>query len=162
MQYLQSPVGLLKLCAEDGALRKIAVVQERGEESPDAVTREAARQLEEYFAKKRREFIIELQPCGTPFQKKVWAAMCRIPYGKLATYGQLAAAMGRPTACRAVANAVGKNPLLILCPCHRVVASKGLGGFSAGLALKRRLLAVENMVIAEKSAFSEKFLFTFD
>lgn len=161
VQYIHSPLGFLKLCAEDGKLREIAVMQERGAESPDTVTREAARQLEEYFAGKRREFTLETQPHGTVFQKEVWRAMCRIPYGKVATYGSLAAAIGRPSACRAVANAVGRNPLLILFPCHRVVATNGLGGFSAGLALKHRLLSGEKIEIAEKTAFSEKFLFTF-
>ena len=98
---------------------------------------------------------------GTAFQQAVWTALRRIPYGKVTTYGALAAAIGRPTACRAVANAVGKNPVLILLPCHRVVASGGIGGFTGGLHLKRRLLSVESIEIAEKTPFSEKFLFTF-
>ena len=77
------------------------------------------------------------------------------------TYGELAAAIGQPTACRAVANAVGKNPLLIFIPCHRVVGASGLGGFSAGLEAKRALLTLEGVQISEKSPFSEKFFFTF-
>ena len=162
VQYLPGPLGLLRLSAQEGKLREIAVVTEQGPESPDETTRKTAAQLEEYFSGKRREFTVELAPVGTAFQQAVWTALRRIPYGKVTTYGALAAAIGRPTACRAVANAVGKNPVLILLPCHRVVASGGIGGFTGGLHLKRRLLTVESIEIAEKTPFSEKFLFTFD
>ena len=161
VQYLPSPLGLLRLSAREGKLREIAVVAERGLESPDETTRKTAAQLEEYFSGKRREFTVDLAPEGTAFQQAVWSALRRIPYGKVTTYGALAAAIGRPRACRAVANAVGKNPVLILLPCHRVVASGGIGGFTGGLHLKRRLLTVESIEIAEKTPFSEKFLFTF-
>lgn len=161
VQYLPSPLGLLKLRAQEGILREIAVVTEQGIESPDETTQKTAAQLEEYFAGKRREFTVELAPVGTAFQRSVWAALRSVPYGKVTTYGALAAAIGKPTACRAVANTVGKNPILILLPCHRVVASGGIGGFTGGLHLKRRLLQVESIEIAEKAPFSEKFLFTF-
>ncbi len=161
VQYLPSPLGLLKLRAQEGILREIAVVTEQGIESPDETTQKTAAQLEEYFAGKRREFTVELAPVGTAFQRSVWAALRSVPYGKVTTYGALAAAIGKPTACRAVANAVGKNPILILLPCHRVVASGGIGGFTGGLHLKRRLLQVESIEIAEKAPFLEKFLFTF-
>ena len=161
IQYLPSPLGLLRLRAQGGKLREIAVVTEQGLESPDETTQKTAAQLEEYFAGKRREFTVDLAPMGTAFQCAVWAALRSVPYGKVTTYGALAAAIGKPTACRAVANAVGKNPILILLPCHRVVASGGIGGFTGGLHRKRRLLQVESIEIPEKAAFSEKFLFTF-
>lgn len=81
---------------------------------------------------------------ATPFQRAVWEALLRIPVGETRTYGQLAAAIGRPKAARAVGQACGANPIPVLIPCHRVVAgSGGLGGFSGGLEWKRRLLAVE-------------------
>ena len=161
IQYLPSPLGLLRLSAQGGKLREIAVVTEQGTQCPDETTQKTATQLEEYFSGKRREFTVDLAPMGTAFQRAVWAALRSVPYGKVTTYGTLAAAIGRPTACRAVANAVGKNPILILLPCHRVVASGGIGGFTGGLHRKRRLLQVESIEIPEKAAFSEKFLFTF-
>lgn len=161
VQYLQSPLGLLRLSAQDGALYEIAPAEMAGEESPDAATREAARQLEEYFAGKRKEFTLSLAPRGTAFQKDVWAALARVPYGSVVTYAQLAAASGRPSACRAAANAVGKNPLLVVLPCHRVVASDGLGGFSAGLDRKRWLLHHEQVDFSEKRRFEQKYFFTF-
>jgi O-6-methylguanine DNA methyltransferase len=80
---------------------------------------------------------------GTPFQQAVWKALLQIPCGETRTYGQIAEQIGRPRAARAVGQAVGSNPLPIVVPCHRVVASTGLGGFGGGLAMKKRLLALE-------------------
>lgn len=160
-QYISSPLGLLKLTASSGKLRSLQLTSEQGTVCPDETTQLAKKELDAYFCGKGKEFTVELAPEGTAFQQAVWAAMAQIPYGKVATYGQLAKAVGRPKACRAVANAVGRNPLLILLPCHRVVSSRGLGGFSAGLPAKRRLLALETIEIKEKTVISEKFLFTF-
>ena len=126
------------------------------------LSNEVVKLKQEYFEKKRKEFNIFFIPMGTPFQLQVWSKMAQIPYGKIVTYGQLAAAIGQPTAARAVANAVGENPFLIFLPCHRVVAADGLGGFSAGLEAKRALLRLEGVEISENTAFSEKFLFTFE
>ena len=85
-----------------------------------------------------------LAPIGTPFQLQVWQALTEIPRGETRSYRQIAERIGRPSAVRAVANAIGRNPLLWLVPCHRVIASDGtLGGFSAGIELKRRMLASE-------------------
>ncbi len=160
--YLESPIGLLRIGTDQRKLRSVRLVEEREAEQPNPVTERAIEQLEEYFAGKRQQFSIVSMPSGTPFQLQVWGAVKRIPYGKVATYGQIASAIGQPTACRAVANAVGQNPALIFCPCHRVVAAGGLGGFSAGLEAKRKLLALEGVEIVGKSPFSEKFLFTFE
>ncbi len=129
---------------------------EGGESDP-----ELERQLAQYFAGERRSFALPLRPVGSAFQLAVWAAMCRIPYGRVVSYGQLAAALGRPRACRAVAQAVAHNPLLLLQPCHRVVAAEGLGGFRAGVEKKRLLLRMEGIEITEKTGISEKFFFTF-
>jgi methylated-DNA-[protein]-cysteine S-methyltransferase len=104
----------------------------------------ASRQLAEYFAGARREFSLELAPHGTEFQLRVWRALGEIPYGTVRNYGDVARAIGQPGAARAVGGAVGSNPLPIVIPCHRVIASDGtIGGFSGGLAIKHRLLAIE-------------------
>ena len=161
VQYLASPIGVLRLCADQRKLRQITPVPAAEQDFPDAVTEQAAAELQEYFSGKRTEFTVAALPHGTAFQQKVWSALSRVPYGRVVTYGELAAAIGQPTACRAVANAVGKNPLLIFIPCHRVVGASGLGGFSAGLEAKRALLTLEGVQISEKSPFSEKFFFTF-
>ena len=160
-EYLETPLGLLRLTASETALCRVDLSEKPGERAPNTITREAALQLSEYFSKKRESFSVPLAPQGTPFQKCVWAALKKIPYGKVVTYGQLAAAVGNAEAVRAAASAVGKNPFPILLPCHRVVAAKGLGGFAWGLNAKRTLLQLEDIEIPKKTAFSENFLFTF-
>ena len=160
-QYFQSPIGCLRIDADQRKLRSVSIVAETDEDLPSEISQRAASQLQEYFEKKRKEFNIFFLPMGTPFQMQVWSKLSEIPYGRVVTYGQLAAAIGQPTAVRAVANAVGENPFLIFLPCHRVVAADGLGGFSAGLEAKRTLLQLEGVEISENTAFSEKFLFTF-
>ena len=162
VRFLNSPVGVLRLTAVNGKISEITLTDKAGENAPDAATDCAAAQLMEYFDGKRKEFSMEIAPQGTPFQRAVWEKLAEVPFGRVVTYGELARAIGRPTACRAVANAVGKNPLLIVFPCHRVVAANGLGGFSAGIAVKRALLRLERVIISEKTVFSEKFFFTFD
>ena len=162
VEFYNSPIGILKLTADQRKLRGLERVECAEESCPNFVTEQARTQLEEYFAQKREEFSVFFLCNGTEFERLVWTKLSEIPYGKVVTYSQLAAAIGQPTACRAVANAVGKNPFLILLPCHRVVAANGLGGFSAGLEAKRKLLELEGVEISENSAFSEKFLFTFD
>lgn len=105
---------------------------------------EAEEQLTEYFAGVRREFDLPLAPKGTPFQQAVWAQLLQIPYGESCTYGQLAAALGKPSASRAVGNACRSNPLAILIPCHRVVGANGsLTGYTGGLDVKEYLLELE-------------------
>ena len=103
-----------------------------------------AAQLGEYFAGKRREFDLDLAPYGTDFQLRVWQALREIPYGAVRNYGDIARAIRQPGAARAVGQANGCNPLPIVIPCHRVIASDGtIGGYSGGLAIKHRLLALE-------------------
>ncbi len=104
---------------------------------------EAAGEMEEYLSGSRKEFTVPVAPEGTDFQKEVWGAMQDIPYGSTATYGEIAKEIGRPGAARAVGMACGANPIPIIIPCHRVVASNGIGGYSGGLAIKRRLLGME-------------------
>lgn len=105
---------------------------------------EAEEQLTEYFAGVRREFELPLAPKGTPFQKAVWAQLLQIPYGTTRTYGQIAAALGKPAASRAVGSACHSNPLAILIPCHRVVGANGsLTGYASGMDIKEYLLELE-------------------
>ena len=101
-------------------------------------------QLSEYFAGNRREFDLPLNARGTAFQKRVWTALCDIPYGETASYGATATAIGTPTASRAVGLANGQNPISIVVPCHRVVGADGsLTGYGGGIEAKRWLLAHE-------------------
>ncbi len=111
---------------------------------PSPVLTATLEQLREYTEGRRREFDLPLAPRGTPFQRQVWDAVSRIPYGETRGYGELARELGRPTAARAVGAAVGANPLCVVVPCHRVVGASGrLTGYAYGLPLKRRLLALE-------------------
>ena len=107
------------------------------------VLRRASQQLLEYFAGTRTAFDLPLALGGTTFQRSVWDELGRIPYGRTITYGELAHRVGRPRGPRAVGQANGRNPIPIVVPCHRVVASDGIGGYSGGLAVKRALLALE-------------------
>jgi methylated-DNA-[protein]-cysteine S-methyltransferase len=106
-----------------------------------------ADELRDYFAGRLREFSTPLHLVGTPFQRAVWDRLLQIPYGEVRTYGQVAAAVGRPGGARAIGQAARSNPVGIIVPCHRVVASGGLGGYSgadpANLEYKKALLALE-------------------
>lgn len=104
----------------------------------------AGKELDEYFAGSRREFTLPLAPEGTAFRRSVWEALAGVEYGATLTYGALASRLGRPSAVRAVASAVGANPLSLFVPCHRIVAAGGLsGGYAGGLDAKRYLLELE-------------------
>jgi methylated-DNA-[protein]-cysteine S-methyltransferase len=106
---------------------------------------QAARELAEYFAGRRRQFETPLEPIGTAFQRSVWAALATIPYGRTLSYAALADALGRPGAARAVGAANARNPLSLFLPCHRVLGSGGaLTGYAGGLERKRWLLAHEH------------------
>jgi methylated-DNA-[protein]-cysteine S-methyltransferase len=112
--------------------------------SADPLLIDAADQLRAYFAGELREFDIPLAPSGTAFQRQVWSAVSAIPYGATATYSEIAAAVGRPSARRAVGAANGRNPLPVIVPCHRIVgAAGGLTGYGGGLDRKRSLLDLE-------------------
>lgn len=101
-------------------------------------------ELSAYFAGALTHFSVPIQTIGTPFQQRVWNALCQIPYGSTCSYATLAAKIGQPTACRAVANANGGNRLSLIVPCHRVIRSSGeLGGYGGGLDRKQFLLAHE-------------------
>jgi len=148
---MESPVGMLRLVAEELGLRTVWFVRGRKEEKPDAEWKEDAaffveviRQLNAYFAGELREFEIPLLMLGTDFQKRVWKALLTIPYGETMSYGELAKKIGEPKAVRAVGAANGQNPIPIIVPCHRVIGSDGsLTGFGGGLENKKKLLELE-------------------
>jgi O-6-methylguanine DNA methyltransferase len=117
--------------------------------------RAACRQLEDYARRRRTRFELELDlASGTDFERAVWNGLAAIPFGATRTYGELAGALGRPGAARAVGRAAGRNPVPILVPCHRLLARGGLGGFSAGLATKRALLGLEGHALVRQSEFA--------
>ena len=105
---------------------------------------ETKKQLQEYFDGTRQKFDLPLSPQGTPFQSQVWQALLKIPYGETRSYQQIASMVGNPKACRAVGSANGKNPIMILIPCHRVITAGGkIGGYAGGLPMKKALLELE-------------------
>jgi methylated-DNA-[protein]-cysteine S-methyltransferase len=144
-----SPVGPLGIETSEGALTRI-LFHARGEpaEPADDVAAETRRQLEEYFAGRRRTFSLPLAPAGTPFQLTVWNALREIAYGETVSYGELSRRIGKPAAVRAVGAANGQNPLPIVIPCHRVIGSDGrLVGFGGGLEVKQFLLRLEQATL---------------
>ncbi len=150
---MKSPVGELKLVASDKGLAGILWEQDNprrvrlspvSEDKNHPVLVEAERQLNDYFSGKRKSFSVKLDFKGTEFQKKVWAALLTIPFGETLSYGQIAKQIKNPKAVRAVGAAIGKNPISIIAPCHRVIGSTGkLTGFAGGLEAKACLLALE-------------------
>jgi methylated-DNA-[protein]-cysteine S-methyltransferase len=125
------------------AHRRGPVVDPAWTEDPAAFAAVVA-QLDEYFAGSRSVFELQLGPRGTDFQRRVWDELTRIPAGETISYGELAARVGRPNAARAVGAAVGRNPISIIVPCHRVVGSNGaLTGYAGGVERKAHLLALE-------------------
>lgn len=155
-KFIPSPIGRLKLVASREGLvavlwaretpsRADAELGEMRNEDGNRMLLETERQLNEYFAGKRREFSLRLDMRGTPFQKSVWEALLAIPYGETRSYGQIAKQIGRPSASRAVGAANGQNPIPIVVPCHRVIGSTGkLTGFGGGLDVKEKLLGIES------------------
>lgn len=119
------------------------------QESAEA-TRDYVQELEQYFSGQRREFTFPLDLRGTPFQVRCWRALLEIPYGETRTYADIARAVGQPKGFRAVGLANNRNPIAIVVPCHRVIASDGtLCGYGGGLDIKRKLLELEGVRLAE-------------
>ncbi len=160
IQYFKTGIGELilgsyegQLCLMDYRYRKMrqAVdariakgLKAEFTEQEDALLLQARIQLEEYLQRKRTRFDLPLLVVGTGFQKSVWSALLEVPYGKTVTYKDLARSLGNEKAVRAVAAANGANALAIVIPCHRIVGSRGeLTGYSGGLAVKQRLLQLE-------------------
>jgi methylated-DNA-[protein]-cysteine S-methyltransferase len=144
--FIKTPLGTARIVGDENGIAIISV-QDGGEASvliPE-VLQECVNQLESYFAGKRSDFSLKLNPKGTEFQQKVWNALLEIPYGKTRSYLEQSKVLGDVKAIRAVASANGKNPLWIVVPCHRVIGTDGsLTGYAGGLWRKKWLLEHEN------------------
>ena len=156
---VDTPIGTLRLASTSAGLAYVELPHADGRGfrgwlqrvAPEAKcvegyapNRQASREIQEYLEGKRCEFELPLDLRGTPFQLEVWSLLREIPYGATRSYADIAREAGRPHALRAVGAANGANPLALVVPCHRVIASDGrLGGYAGGLALKARLLAME-------------------
>lgn len=143
--YYDTDLGLLEVGAASGAVTRLDWVDEPGHpHTPTGLTDEAARQVRQYLAGERKKFDLPLAPEGTEFQRAVWGALAEIPYGRTRTYGEIARALGKPGAARAVGAAAGRNPMCLVIPCHRCVGRGGaLTGYAGGLWRKEKLLALE-------------------
>lgn len=141
-----SPIGTIEIVGSAERVLELNFVE--GESQGDArlpdCLETCVEQIDEYFKGNRKEFSVPLQTEGTEFQQKVWRQLKRIPYGAVASYGDVARAIGRPTACRAVGSANHSNPIAIIIPCHRVIGADGsLTGYGGGLWRKEWLLNLE-------------------
>jgi methylated-DNA-[protein]-cysteine S-methyltransferase len=149
----ETPLGTVRMAARGGALvgmwfdgqKYDARAGDDWREAPDdPVLREAARQLDEYFAGERARFDLALAPDGTPFQQRVWRAVAEVPAGATTSYGEIARRLGCPRSVRAVGAAIGRNPLIVVVPCHRILGAGGaLTGYAGGLERKVALLKLE-------------------
>jgi len=145
-KIINSKLGYLLLTADNNALLSINFIDENThiQENTNSIIEETITQLNEYFEGKRTKFAISLSPQGTNFQKQVWNELLNIPYGKTASYSDVAIAIGNPKAVRAIGNANNKNPIPIIIPCHRVIGKSGkLVGYAGGLGIKKTLLRLE-------------------
>ena len=137
---MKSVIGPLTVFESDGVVNEIRF----GAYAEDVADNAISRQLYEYFAGDRKSFDVRIEPRGTKFHRDVWNALLKIPYGETRSYSEIARAIGRPAAIRAVGAANGANPIPIVIPCHRVIGSNGsLTGFGGGIDVKRRLLELE-------------------
>ncbi|WP_278246099.1 methylated-DNA--[protein]-cysteine S-methyltransferase [Clostridium hydrogeniformans] len=147
VDYMESPIGILKITANKDSIIGIEFLKDnkKDEASGNKIIVMAKTQLGEYFKGERKEFTVPLDiVSGTEFQKRVWKALKNIPYGKVATYKDIAIEVGNPKASRAIGNANNKNPLSVIIPCHRVIGSNGaLVGYEGGLSVKKYLLELE-------------------
>ncbi len=149
---MKSPIGELTLVGDGEVLTNLSM-EEHDDTAPKIgdnwkhdrrAFKDARKQLTEYFSGKRTDFTMPLAPSGTEFRMRVWEALCRIPYGETATYGEIATEIGNPAASRAVGMANHYNPIAIIIPCHRVIGSDGsLTGYGGGLGRKSLLLDLE-------------------
>lgn len=152
-KWLESPLGELLLTADTQSLTGLYLKGQKHfpnmldswQENADLkILTEVAAQLAEYFTHKRQDFDLPLSPQGTTFQKQVWQQLHHIPFGETTSYGALAHLLGKPGAARAVGAANGRNPISIIVPCHRVIATNGkMTGYAGGIARKQWLLRHE-------------------
>lgn len=148
LAFYETEIGRIGIAEKGGSITGLFLATDPVPDNPVAGgstgTDEAARQINAYLGGKLKDFSLPLAPQGTEFLRAVWAALRRVPYGATASYKDIAAAVGRPGASRAVGLANRNNPIPIIIPCHRIVGSNGkLTGYRGGLALKKRLLDLE-------------------
>lgn len=151
---IATPIGSMIALCNESAIVSLDFTDETNlhEVSDHPLLIQLQAELAEYFAQKRQIFTLPLAPTGTPFQQQAWEILQTIPYGETISYAQEAALSGNPNATRAIANANGKNPIAILIPCHRVIASGGgLGGYNGGVWRKEFLLTLENCFLGKCS-----------
>lgn len=152
--FYESPIGRLLLVGSDGVLEQLHFANSPAQKNlavdwkhDSARFSRPLQQLSEYFAGKRQEFDLEIAPKGTAFQQRVWQELRKIPFGRTASYGEIAERIGNGKASRAVGMANGKNPIPIIVPCHRVIGKDGsMTGFGGGLEVKKQLLSLENSI----------------
>jgi len=150
--YYKSPLGIMEIIGNEKALSGLYFVEIAKKDDPNVpeCLVECRRQLDEYFKGTRREFNINTELKGTEFQKKVWSELYKVPFGHTVSYGEMAKAIGNPKAVRAVGGANGKNKIVIIYPCHRVIGSNGsMTGFGGGVWRKEWLLEHEQKVLAQ-------------
>lgn len=140
---MNSPLGILTVTCDDNHLLRIDFGSIYTEINPNSITKLTINQLNEYFEGKRKVFELPVLTIGTEFQNRVWCELVKIPYGEVITYGELARRIGNARCSRAVGNANNKNCIPIVIPCHRVVASDGIGGYAPGVSYKKILLDLE-------------------
>ncbi len=148
VQTIPSPLGPIRITADEDGVTSIFMGAPRRANRPSVLTEETARQLRAYFAGTLHTFDLPLAAAGTEFQRAVWDALREIPFGRTATYGQIATRVGYPAAARAVGDANRRNPIAIVVPCHRVIGASGaLTGYAGGLERKQLLLEHEGVLI---------------
>lgn len=146
--YYETSIGRIGIAEKEGYITDVILEAHSFEEAciedETPLLKRAAKQLNEYLAGERQNFDLPLRPEGTPFRKRVWDALCEIPYGETRSYKEIAKAVGNEKACRAVGGANNKNPISIFIPCHRVVGADGkLVGYGGGIDMKIKLLELE-------------------
>lgn len=140
-----SPVGYIIIAEQNGKLTELKFSEKPSLQNVEtALLLNVKKQIEDYFSGKLKDFDCEIKTKGTEFQQQVWKELLKIPYGQTTSYKKIAENIGKPKAIRAVANAIGKNPISIIIPCHRVIGSDGkLRGYRYGLKIKKFLLDLE-------------------
>lgn len=150
--YFDSPLGTIKVRGDVAGVQEVVFEEPLLNEnnSVPSSLRPCVNQLQQYFASERRDFDIPINPQGTAFQKTIWALLSQLPYGRTLSYLKLSSLYGNTKAVRAVAAAIGKNPILVITPCHRVVGSDGtLVGYAGGMDRKKKLLELEGYPIQQ-------------
>lgn len=145
-------IGKLYISTEEASVIRISFAEDARKDvirEETDIMKQTFSQLEEYLKGERTSFDLQLNPAGTPYQRKVWSVLSSIPYGEVWSYKRVAEAAGNPKASRAVGMANNKNPIMIVIPCHRVIGANGkLVGYAGGLEVKERLLKLENHKIS--------------